>query len=109
MYSCLQGGCGCVRCRYVATTHTKQGALPGLHKGADQLEKNADLLCQVSDLRILALRLGLLSNELGAEVILVAQKALAGLLQEVLLLLQLAQLDSQLCLHTATDYVWSQI
>ena len=50
-------------------------------------EQIADLLCQVRDLRILGLGLGLLSDQLGAEVILVAQEALAGLLQEVLLLL----------------------
>lgn len=65
-------------------------------------EESADLLCEVSDLRILDLGLGLLSSELGAEVVLVAQQAFTGLLQEVLLLLQLAQFCSQLCLCTAT-------
>ena len=80
-------------------------ALPGLQRGADQLGKSADLLCQVRDLRILGFGLGLLSNELGAEVVLITQQTLTGLLQEVLLLLQLAQLCSQLCLHTATDHI----
>lgn len=59
----------------------------------------ANLLGQVSDLGVLGLGLGLLSEELRAEVVLVAQEAFACLLQEVLLLLQLAQLHSKLCLH----------
>ena len=70
-----------------SATHDMQHAMPGLHRGPDRLEQIADLLCQVGDLRILGLGLGLLSNQLGAEVILVAQEALAGLLQEVLLFL----------------------
>lgn len=72
------------------------------HKELMGTQESADLLCEVSDLHILGLGLGLLSSELGAEVVLVAQQAFTGLLQEVLLLLQLAQLHTHLCLHTAT-------
>ena len=70
-------------CTCAVILDTKQHALPGLHRGAHQFKKSADLLCEVSDLCIPGLGLGLLSDELGAEVILVAQKALTGLLQEV--------------------------
>lgn len=67
---------------------------------ANGRDRSANLLCQVGDLRIFGLGLSLLANKLGAEVILIAQEAFARLLQEVLLLLQLAQLHRQLCLHT---------
>ncbi len=50
-------------------------------------QAGADLLGEVCDLGIFGLHFGLLSCKLGSEVILVAQQALTGLLQEVLLLL----------------------
>lgn len=82
--------------RYYAMQHALPGADIREVLGA---EESADLFCQVSDLRILGLGLGLFSSELGAEVVLIAQQAFTGLLQEVLLLLQLAQLHSHLCLQ----------